>query len=106
MVHLSYNHNIDNLQRVNIENNMCDQSLESLPGVYTNLQSASKKRKLSQDSPLVKSEPGEIFMIEMDSPLLYDILVLPRCLLERWSNLFLAKIFFGKVVSFQAYFFL
>lgn len=60
MVHLSYNHNIENLQRTNLENNICEQSLESIPGVYTNLQSASKKRKLSQDSPLVKSEPGRI----------------------------------------------
>ncbi|XP_018568182.1 myelin regulatory factor isoform X2 [Anoplophora glabripennis] len=57
MVHLGYNHNIENLQRANMENNICEQSLESIPGVYTNLQSASKKRKLSQDSPLVKSEP-------------------------------------------------
>lgn len=33
---------------------ICEQTLET---VYTNLQSAPKKRKLSQDVPLVKSEP-------------------------------------------------
>ncbi|KAG5886872.1 hypothetical protein JTB14_024729 [Gonioctena quinquepunctata] len=57
MVHMAYNHNIENLPRNNIENNMCEQNLDSMQGVYTNLQSAPKKRKLSQDSPLVKSEP-------------------------------------------------
>ncbi|XP_074040694.1 myelin regulatory factor homolog 1 [Leptinotarsa decemlineata] len=57
MVHLGYNHNIENLSRTNVENSMCEQNLDSLQGVYTNLQSAPKKRKLSQDSPIVKSEP-------------------------------------------------
>ncbi|KAJ8917380.1 hypothetical protein NQ315_002404, partial [Exocentrus adspersus] len=57
MVHLNYNHNMEGLQRANMEGSMCEQGLENISGVYTNLQSASKKRKLSQDSPLVKSEP-------------------------------------------------
>lgn len=48
---------IENLQRNGIENSLCDQSIENIQNVYTNL-SVPKKRKLSQDSPLVKSEPG------------------------------------------------
>ncbi|XP_050503840.1 myelin regulatory factor-like protein isoform X2 [Diabrotica virgifera virgifera] len=57
MVHLGYNHNIENLPRNNIDNNICEQNLDNIQNVYTNLQAAPKKRKLSQDSPLVKSEP-------------------------------------------------
>ncbi|KAJ8949188.1 hypothetical protein NQ318_021681 [Aromia moschata] len=57
MVHLSYNHGIENLPRSSIDNNMCEQNLDTMQNVYTNLQNAPKKRKLSQDSPLVKSEP-------------------------------------------------
>lgn len=58
IVQLGYpSSNLDNLQRTNIENNICEQNLENIPNVYTNL-SVPKKRKLSQDSPLVKSEPG------------------------------------------------
>ena len=51
LVHLGYNSTI--------ENNICEPNLENIQTVYTNLQSAPKKRKLSQDSPLVKSEPGK-----------------------------------------------
>ncbi|CAG9814774.1 unnamed protein product [Phaedon cochleariae] len=57
MVHLGYNHAIDGLPRSNVEGDLCEQSLDNIQSVYTNLQSAPKKRKLSQDSPLVKSEP-------------------------------------------------
>lgn len=56
IVHLGYN-NIENIQRNNIEDNICEQNLENIQTVYTNL-STAKKRKLSQDQPLVKSEPG------------------------------------------------
>lgn len=55
IVHVGYTpKNIENLPRNGIENNICEQNMES---VYTNL-SVPKKRKLSQDSSLVKSEPG------------------------------------------------
>lgn len=58
IVHLGYTPaTIENLQRNGIENNLCDQNIENIQNVYTNL-SVPKKRKLSQDSPLVKSEPG------------------------------------------------
>ncbi|KAJ8939737.1 hypothetical protein NQ314_011023 [Rhamnusium bicolor] len=46
MVHLSYNHNIDSLQRGSIENNLCEQNLDNIQGVYTNLQSAPKKEEI------------------------------------------------------------
>lgn len=59
IVHLPFNHNIETIQRTNIDaNNLCEQNLDNIQNVYTNLQSASKKRKLSQDSAMVKSEPG------------------------------------------------
>lgn len=63
LVHLGYNPGIDvGIARPNIENSLCggEPGLDNIQTVYTNLQSAPKKRKLSQDSPLVKSEPGEI----------------------------------------------
>lgn len=45
---------------VDMPNGICEQGgLENVPAVYTNLQNAPKKRKLSQEMPLVKSEPGE-----------------------------------------------
>lgn len=48
---LTYN-NTTNL--TTIENQIIDTNIDV---IYTNLQSAPKKRKLSQDVPLVKSEP-------------------------------------------------
>ncbi|VEN58112.1 unnamed protein product, partial [Callosobruchus maculatus] len=56
-IHLNYNHNIESIQRNNIDNSLCDSNLDNIQNVYTNLQSIPKKRKLSQDSMLVKSEP-------------------------------------------------
>ena len=38
---------------------LCEPAMDNMQAVYTNLQSVSKKRKLSQDQPLVKSEPGK-----------------------------------------------
>lgn len=62
IVHLGYTStNIENLPRAGIENNICEQNIENIQNVYTNL-SVPKKRKLSQDSPLVKSEPGILFI--------------------------------------------
>lgn len=60
LVHLGFDSNIDIqlAQRTNLDNAICDNSMENMQAVYTNLQSAPKKRKLSQDVPLVKSEPG------------------------------------------------
>jgi hypothetical protein len=55
LVHLGYN--------PAIEGNLCEPNLDNMQTVYTNLQSAPKKRKLSQDSPLVKSEPGTIAIL-------------------------------------------
>lgn len=42
-----------------------ENSLEGtgLSRVYTNVQNTFKKRKLSQDSPLVKNEPGEYLFL-------------------------------------------
>lgn len=61
IVHLGYTPtNLENLQRNGIDNNICEQNIENIQNVYTNL-SVPKKRKLSQDSPLVKSEPGMNF---------------------------------------------
>lgn len=43
---------------------ICDAGgLEGATAVYTNLQSAPKKRKLSQDMAFVKSEPGNFLII-------------------------------------------
>lgn len=56
LVHLGYN--------PGIENNLCEPNLDNIQTVYTNLQSAPKKRKLSQDSPLVKSEPGNVKILK------------------------------------------
>ncbi|XP_030749081.1 myelin regulatory factor isoform X2 [Sitophilus oryzae] len=60
IVHLGFTSGIESLPRSsnldsainNVENN-----IENIPSVYTNLQNVPKKRKLSQDSALVKSEP-------------------------------------------------
>lgn len=52
IVHLGY-------APTTIEGDLCEQNIENIQNVYTNL-SVPKKRKLSQDSPLVKSEPGII----------------------------------------------
>lgn len=57
LVHLGYNTNVD---MPPITQN-CDPPMENIQAVYTNLQNVSKKRKLSQDVPLVKSEPGKFF---------------------------------------------
>lgn len=59
LVHLGFNSGMDvQIPRTNLEGNICETpNIESMT-VYTNLQSAPKKRKLSQDIPLVKSEPG------------------------------------------------
>ncbi|XP_060532862.1 myelin regulatory factor [Cylas formicarius] len=57
LVHLGYGTTIENMPRAEMEGGLCEQNLDGMPGVYTNLQSVSKKRKLSQDSLLVKSEP-------------------------------------------------
>lgn len=60
LVHLGYNTGLDaTIARTNIEGGLCDNGLDGIATVYTNLQNVSKKRKLSQDSPLVKSEPGK-----------------------------------------------
>ncbi|XP_044739500.1 myelin regulatory factor homolog 2 isoform X2 [Chrysoperla carnea] len=40
-----------------LSHSQMDANLENMQAVYTNLQNVSKKRKLSQDIPLVKSEP-------------------------------------------------
>lgn len=54
-----------------IENNgICEQNIENIQNVYTNL-SAPKKRKLSQDSPLVKSEPGILICYDILTFLTY-----------------------------------
>lgn len=54
LVHLGFNANVDMSQ---IPQQNCEAPpMENI--VYTNLQNVSKKRKLSQDVPLVKSEPG------------------------------------------------
>ncbi|XP_063925121.1 myelin regulatory factor isoform X2 [Zophobas morio] len=60
LVHLGYNSTI--------ENNICEPNLENIQTVYTNLQSAPKKRKLSQDSPLVKSEPEHCSTSQLSPP--------------------------------------
>ncbi|CAG9861760.1 unnamed protein product [Phyllotreta striolata] len=57
IVHLGYNPNIENIPRNGLDNNLCEQTIDNMPAVYTNLQTSTKKRKLSQDSLLVKSEP-------------------------------------------------
>lgn len=58
MVHLTFTPGMESMPRGNLESGISlDSNLESLPSVYTNLQSASKKRKLSQESTMVKSEP-------------------------------------------------
>lgn len=52
LVHLGLGNGVD----------ICEQGgLENVPAVYTNLQNAPKKRKLSLEMPSVKSEPGECF---------------------------------------------
>ncbi|XP_008194461.1 myelin regulatory factor isoform X2 [Tribolium castaneum] len=51
-----------------IENNLCEPNLDNIQTVYTNLQSAPKKRKLSQDSPLVKSEPENCTTSQLSPP--------------------------------------
>ncbi|XP_044261502.1 myelin regulatory factor isoform X3 [Tribolium madens] len=51
-----------------IENNLCEPNLDNIQTVYTNLQSAPKKRKLSQDSPLVKSEPEHCSTSQLSPP--------------------------------------
>lgn len=59
LVHLGFNPNIEmQIPRTNIETNICNPTNIENIAVYTNLQNAPKKRKLSQDIPLVKSEPG------------------------------------------------
>ncbi|ERL90242.1 myelin regulatory factor-like protein isoform X2 [Dendroctonus ponderosae] len=54
MVHLTFTPNIDNISRPNPESAM---DIENIPNVYTTLQGPCKKRKLSQESPMVKREP-------------------------------------------------
>lgn len=65
LVHLGFNPNIDTMQiqRTSLDNNnICNANNLDNIAVYTNLQNANpKKRKLSQDIPLVKSEPGKIY---------------------------------------------
>ncbi|KAL1501325.1 hypothetical protein ABEB36_006667 [Hypothenemus hampei] len=56
MVHLTFTPNVENLPRPTMEN-LENNNLENIPNVYTNLRSVGKKRKLSQDNALVKSEP-------------------------------------------------
>ncbi|XP_076254672.1 uncharacterized protein LOC143192835 isoform X3 [Rhynchophorus ferrugineus] len=59
IVHLGYSSGMENVPRTgNLDNTInLEGNIENIPTVYTNLQNASKKRKLSQDSALVKSEP-------------------------------------------------
>ncbi|CAG9770761.1 unnamed protein product [Ceutorhynchus assimilis] len=58
MVHLTFTPGMENMSRSNLESGIAlENNLENIPTVYTNLQSASKKRKLSQESTMVKSEP-------------------------------------------------
>ncbi|XP_019878240.1 myelin regulatory factor-like protein isoform X3 [Aethina tumida] len=58
LVHVSYSHSMEQMPRNGMEDNLCEQNLDNIQ-VYTNLQSVQKKRKLSLDSPLVKSEPEQ-----------------------------------------------
>lgn len=53
LVHLGFGSNVD------IAPSICESNLENMQNVYTNLQNAPKKRKISQEAPLVKSEPGK-----------------------------------------------
>ncbi|KAK9886512.1 hypothetical protein WA026_016791 [Henosepilachna vigintioctopunctata] len=48
-----------NLPRNNLEQNLCDQNVDGIQTVYTNLQNVPKKRKLSQDICSPKIEPGQ-----------------------------------------------
>lgn len=57
MVHLTFTPSIDNISRPSPDSAI---DMESIPNVYTTLQGPCKKRKLSQESPMVKSEPGKI----------------------------------------------
>lgn len=52
LVHLGFGSNVE------MASNICEPNLENMQNVYTNLQNAPKKRKISQETPLVKSEPG------------------------------------------------
>lgn len=62
LLHLGFNSNLEMQlpQRQNLDTVICENSIDGIQTVYTNLQNVpnSKKRKLSQESPCVKSEPG------------------------------------------------
>ncbi|KAF5290050.1 hypothetical protein FQA39_LY14831 [Lamprigera yunnana] len=70
LVHLGFTSNIDMQipQRQHVENSICENNLENIQAVYTNLQNAPKKRKLSQDLPLVKSEPEHCLPSQLSPP--------------------------------------
>lgn len=51
---------------------ICEQNVENMKAVYTNLQNAPKKRKLSQDIVSPKIEPGEWFRsVNLEKTLFY-----------------------------------
>ncbi|GJQ75423.1 hypothetical protein Trydic_g23591 [Trypoxylus dichotomus] len=62
LVHLGYNANVE---MPSIPQN-CDPPMENIQAVYANLQ--PKKRKLSQDVPLVKSEPEHCSPSQLSPP--------------------------------------
>ncbi|XP_025834223.1 myelin regulatory factor [Agrilus planipennis] len=71
LVHLGISPSIDMQQigtRATMENPLCEPGLDNIQNVYTNLQNSSKKRKLSQDSPLVKSEPEHCSPSQLSPP--------------------------------------
>lgn len=71
LLHLGFNPNVE-MQipaRQNLDTVICDNNeIENMQAVYTNLQSAPKKRKLSQDVPLVKSEPEHCSPSQLSPP--------------------------------------
>ncbi|KAK4878641.1 hypothetical protein RN001_011147 [Aquatica leii] len=70
LVHLGFASSIEMQlpQRQHVENGLCENNIENIQAVYTNLQNAPKKRKLSQDVPLVKSEPEHCLPSQLSPP--------------------------------------
>ncbi|XP_031330004.1 myelin regulatory factor homolog 1 isoform X2 [Photinus pyralis] len=70
LVHLGFTSNIEmQLPQRQPSEGLCETgSIDNIQAVYTNLQNASKKRKLSQDLPLVKSEPEHCLPSQLSPP--------------------------------------
>lgn len=70
LVHLGFTSNIEmQLPQRQTSESICETgNIDNIQAVYTNLQNASKKRKLSQDLPLVKSEPEHCLPSQLSPP--------------------------------------